>query len=293
MRVERVSYVPVTFSPVSQTTIVLGGLAVLDTSFKLMPQVCADHGIRKRFVCGMLLLGLSLWWLARQMGRSLNAVTAELERSNAEGSDANIVMPQLPRELERLKLGINALLDRLRAASEARRQRAAEDDAQQQREPVEDLPHPEDLPVNSLIGTSPAMLALCDNVRKASQVMADVLVVDETGTGKELVSEAIHRLSARASGPFITINCGALDENLLMDTLFGHVKGAFTEARPAQGSFSDGAVGTFMLDERWACMHAKVHEHPGRSPQGGSGRWAAMKTCHSTRASLQRPTLPF
>ena len=94
------------------------------------------------------------------------------------------------------------------------------------------------------------MLALCDNVRKASQVIADVLVVGETGTGKELVSEAIHRLSARSSGPFITINCGALDENLLMDTLFGHVKGAFTEARaPRKGAFLTAQGGTLMLDE--------------------------------------------
>ena len=113
-----------------------------------------------------------------------------------------------------------------------------------------DLPHPEDLPVNGLIGTSSAMLTLCDNVRKASQVMADVLVVGETGTGKELVSEAIHRLSARGTGPFITINCGALDENLLMDTLFGHVKGAFTEARaPRKGAFLTAQGGTLMLDE--------------------------------------------
>ena len=191
MRVERVSYVPVTFSPASQETIILGGLAVLDTSFTTTRTGVQLMGIYVgAFVGGMLLLGLSLWWLARQTGRSLNAVTAELERCNAEGDDKNIDMPQLPRELERLKAGINTLLERLRFAAEARRLRAAEDDAQQQREPVEDLPHPEDLPVNSLIGTSPTMLALCDNVRKASQVMADVLVVGETGTGKELVSEA-------------------------------------------------------------------------------------------------------
>ena len=251
MRVERVSYVPVTFSPASQETIILGGLAVLDTSFTTTRTGVQLMGIYVgAFVGGMLLLGLSLWWLARQTGRSLNAVTAELERCNADGDDNNIDMPQLPRELERLKAGIITLLERLRLAAEARRLRAAEDDAQQQREPVEDLPHPEDLPVNSLIGTSPAMLALCDNVRKASQVMADVLVVGETGTGKELVSEAIHRLSARASGPFITINCGALDENLLMDTLFGHVKGAFTEARaPRKGAFLTAQGGTLMLDE--------------------------------------------
>ena len=252
MRVERVSYVPVSFSPISQEdSIVLGGLAVLDTSFTTTRTGVQLMGIYiGAFVGGMLLLGLSLWWLARQTSRSVNAITEELEHRNTIGEDGNLDLPQLPRELERLKVGINALLERLRHAAEARRLRAAEDNALAQREPVPDLPHPEDLPVNGLIGTSPAMLALCDNVRKASQVMADVLVVGETGTGKELVSEAIHRLSARGTGPFITINCGALDENLLMDTLFGHVKGAFTEARaPRKGAFLTAQGGTLMLDE--------------------------------------------
>ena len=94
------------------------------------------------------------------------------------------------------------------------------------------------------------MLLLYENVRKAAQVMADVLVVGETGTGKELVSEAIHKLSPRGAGPFITINCGALDESLLMDTLFGHVKGAYTEARASRkGAFLTAQGGTLMLDE--------------------------------------------
>ena len=252
MRVERVSYVPVFFSPISQAdSVVLGGLAVLDTSFTTTRTGVQLMGIYiGAFAGGMLLLGLSLWWLARQTSRSLNAITDELELRNAAGEDSYLELPPLPRELERIKGGINTLLDRLRHAAEARRQRAAEDDAMEQREPVPDLPHPEDLPVNGLIGTSATMLALCDNVRKASQVMADVLVVGETGTGKELVSEAIHRLSARSAGPFITINCGALDENLLMDTLFGHVKGAFTEARaPRKGAFLTAQGGTLMLDE--------------------------------------------
>lgn len=252
MRVERVSYAPITFRPMAEgEQEILGGLAVLDTSFTSTRTGLQLMGIySSAFAGGLLLLGLSLWWLARQTSRSLNAIADELEHRNAAGEDGNLELPQLPRELERLKGGINALLDRLRHAAEARRQRAAEDDALAQREPVPDLPHPEDLPVNGLIGTSPTMLTLCDNVRKASQVMADVLVVGETGTGKELVSEAIHRLSSRSTGPFITINCGALDENLLMDTLFGHVKGAFTEARaPRKGAFLTAQGGTLMLDE--------------------------------------------
>ena len=252
LRVERVSYVPVSFHPVTQgAPVVIGGLAVLDTSFTTTRTGMQLMGIYAcSFSGGLLLLSLSLWWLARQAGKSLNAVTDELERRNAQGDTEDLDMPQLPRELERVKCGINILLGRLRLATTQRRLQEEAEDAMQRREPLTDLPHPEDLPASGLVGSSPAMMTLYDNVRKAAQVMADVLVVGETGTGKELVSEAIHRLSARGSGPFITINCGALDENLLMDTLFGHVKGAFTEARaPRKGAFLTAQGGTLMLDE--------------------------------------------
>ena len=252
MRVERVSYVPVSFNPGSGgEPVVLGGLAVLDTSFtttRTGMQIMGIYAIS--FMGGMVLLGLSLWWLARQMGKSLNVISGELRTRNIHDNDEDIALPRLPLEMERMKTSINVLLKRLRQAKEERRSHEALQDAQWQREPAPDLPHPEDLPASGLVGTSPAMQTLYDQVRKASQVLADVLVVGETGTGKELVSEAIHRLSARASGPFITINCGALDENLLMDTLFGHVKGAFTEARqPRKGAFLAAEGGTLMLDE--------------------------------------------
>jgi DNA-binding NtrC family response regulator len=78
----------------------------------------------------------------------------------------------------------------------------------------------------------------------------DVLIIGETGTGKQLAAEAIHRLSARCEKPFISINCGALDENLLLDTLFGHVRGAFTEAKTERkGAFLEADQGTLFLDE--------------------------------------------
>ena len=88
------------------------------------------------------------------------------------------------------------------------------------------------------------------DLAKAAQVEADVLITGETGTGKQLVAEAIHRHSRRAGQPFICINCGALDENLLLDTLFGHVKGAFTEARSdRKGAFLEAEGGLLFLDE--------------------------------------------
>jgi len=81
-------------------------------------------------------------------------------------------------------------------------------------------------------------------------VGVDVLIIGETGTGKQLAAEAVHRLSARSEKPFISINCGALDENLLLDTLFGHVRGAFTEAKSdRKGAFLEADQGTLFLDE--------------------------------------------
>ena len=252
MRVERVSYVPVSFKPgAGGEPVVLGGLAVLDTSFTTTRTGMQVMGIYTvSFLGGMILLALSLWWLAHQMGKSLNMLGRALHKRNITGGSDDLDLPPMPKELEGVKFDINTLLGRLRQAKIQRRSHEALQDAQWQREPVPDLPHPEDLPASGLVGTSSAMQTLCDQVRKASQVLADVLIIGETGTGKELVSEAIHRLSSRSSGPFITINCGALDENLLMDTLFGHVKGAFTEARQARkGAFLAAEGGTLMLDE--------------------------------------------
>lgn len=77
-----------------------------------------------------------------------------------------------------------------------------------------------------------------------------MLIWGETGTGKELVAEAVHNCSTRKGGPLISINCGALDENLLLDVLFGHAKGAFTEAKSERkGAFLTAEGGTLHLDE--------------------------------------------
>lgn len=252
MRVESVSYAPVTFMPNPEgPRVVVGGLAMLDSSF-----TSTHAGIQLLsiytlcFLGGLLLLGLSLWWLARNMGRSLNLLSGELRSRNEDDSAEPLNLPPLPLELEAIKQNVDTLLNRLRRARADQRSQAAAQTALWQREAVEDLPDPADLPTRGLVGASLPMQALYGQIQKASQVLADVLIVGETGTGKELVSESIHRLSARADGPFITINCGALDEALLMDTLFGHVKGAFTEAKQARkGAFLAAEGGTLMLDE--------------------------------------------
>lgn len=250
--VEGVSFAPVTFTanPDSPHTIV-GGLAVLDTSFTATRtgiQIIGIYGIC--LLAGICLLSLGLAWLARGTTKRLRRLSNEVNMRIDSHSSNPLVLPPMPRELEQLKDAINALLHRLRRSEEEQLNQQLMQDARWAREPAENMPELDDIPENGLVGTSAAMQDLRANFLKAAPTMADVLVIGETGTGKELVSAAIHQASPRANGPFITINCGALDENLLMDTLFGHVKGAFTEARqPRKGAFLTAEGGTLMLDE--------------------------------------------
>lgn len=250
--VEGVSFAPVTFAanPDSPRTI-MGGLAVLDTSFTATRTGIQIIGIYSIcLLAGICLLGLGLAWLARSTTKRLRRLSNEVNMRIDSHSSNPLVLPPMPRELEQLKDAINALLHRLRRSEEEQLNQQLMQDARWAREPAENMPDLDDIPENGLVGTSAAMQDLRANILKAAPTMADVLVIGETGTGKELVSAAIHQASPRANGPFITINCGALDENLLMDTLFGHVKGAFTEARqPRKGAFLTAEGGTLMLDE--------------------------------------------
>ncbi len=101
-----------------------------------------------------------------------------------------------------------------------------------------------------ILGFGHRLDSLREEINKAAKVEVDVLIVGETGTGKQLIAEAVHSRGTRASNPLISINCGELDENLLMDTLFGHVKGAFTEAKTdRKGAFLEAQGGTLFLDE--------------------------------------------
>jgi two-component system, NtrC family, response regulator AtoC len=103
---------------------------------------------------------------------------------------------------------------------------------------------------HGLVGASAAMAALGDLLARVAPSPATVLVTGETGTGKELVAEALHRLSPRRDGPLVRIHCGAIPEGLLESDLFGHERGAFTgaeRAKPGRFELADG--GTLFLDE--------------------------------------------
>jgi two-component system response regulator PilR (NtrC family) len=102
----------------------------------------------------------------------------------------------------------------------------------------------------NIIGQSPKMVVLYDLLEKVSPTKTNILITGESGTGKELVAKAIHYNSPRKEKPFVTLNCGAIPESLIESELFGHMKGAFTDAiATKKGLFEVADEGTIFLDE--------------------------------------------
>ena len=102
----------------------------------------------------------------------------------------------------------------------------------------------------NIISKNEEMQKIFDVIKKVSHYKSTVLITGESGTGKELVARALHYNSGRSQHPFIAVNCGAIPENLLESELFGHAKGAFTDAiRTKKGLFEEADAGTLFLDE--------------------------------------------
>ena len=136
-----------------------------------------------------------------------------------------------PLQIERTILAIRNAL----------RQRQLEAENQRLREQLDDY---------AMIGASVSMRALRQQIAVAAPTGGRILIYGESGTGKELVARAIHRESARASMPFVELNCAAIPEELIESELFGHTKGAFTGATQAKrGKFEQADGGTLLLDE--------------------------------------------
>jgi DNA-binding NtrC family response regulator len=105
-------------------------------------------------------------------------------------------------------------------------------------------------PESMIVGSHPAIVEVYKAVARVAPLRVPVLIVGETGTGKELVARALHRFGASPTGPFVAVNCGAIPDTLLESELFGHRKGAFTDARhDRRGALAQGAGGTVFLDE--------------------------------------------
>ena len=102
---------------------------------------------------------------------------------------------------------------------------------------------------DEIIGQSPVFREVIENARRASRTSSSVLIIGETGTGKELFAQSIHNASSRSNGPFIAQNCAALPETLIEGILFGTKRGAFTGAIEQPGLFELANKGTLLLDE--------------------------------------------
>jgi two-component system response regulator AtoC len=140
-----------------------------------------------------------------------------------------------PFEMDDIALTIERALKHRALREEVKRLRRAVTDSQK---------------FDDILGSSDAMKKMYDLVARVAETETTVLVSGESGTGKELVAKALHQRSARRDGPFVAINCAAMPESLLESELFGHVKGAFTDARFARpGLFIKASKGTLFLDE--------------------------------------------
>jgi len=134
------------------------------------------------------------------------------------------------------------LLMRVRSASERRQLARQVDLLQRQVDPAGST--------QALIGASPQMQRVRDLITRAGSASGTVLITGETGTGKELVARAIHGASPRRANGFVALNCAALTESLLENELFGHARGAFTDARASRpGLIEHASAGTLFLDE--------------------------------------------
>jgi DNA-binding NtrC family response regulator len=146
----------------------------------------------------------------------------------------------------------------------------------------------------NLLGESPAFQRMVAQIERFARCDAAVLIDGETGTGKELAARAIHYLSPRADGPFIPINCGSLPDALIGSELFGHSRGAFTDAREArQGLIAQAEGGTLFLDElETLSARAQVallrflQDHEYRPLGAGRAHTADVRVIGATNADL-------
>jgi DNA-binding NtrC family response regulator len=252
-------YAPVRFVVAQyREPIIIGGVAFADRS-----RLTLWAGYRQIDVVFVITLGTTLLiaLLIVGLGRTITKPILELAKAvnfiQESGTLEEIRLADRDQETSFLKRAINNMIRTLRAQMEEIRVKDEKLQAESQREKARLEEEVNTLrqrlqsqEIGEIVGVGPVVEIWKADILKAASVDVDVVITGETGTGKQLTAEAIHRHSKRASKAFISINCGALDENLLLDSLFGHVKGAFTEAKSdRKGAFLTAHGGTLFLDE--------------------------------------------
>ncbi len=245
-------YAPVRFFPDGKEPgQVIGGVAFWDTSLLTMAASFQQFDVLFIITFGtIILIAVLIFFLSRAITRPILRLASEVSDMQKEGRLHPLTLPAGDQETLALRDSINTMISSLLLQGRELRARDELLESDRLRQRVVFDEGPGEGAGMGIVGNGPAIGNLAALIRKAASVDADVLVVGETGTGKELTAEAIHRESTRAGGPFVSINCGALDENLLLDALFGHVKGAFSEARTdRKGAFLAADGGSLHLDE--------------------------------------------
>ncbi|MBU4244385.1 MAG: sigma 54-interacting transcriptional regulator [Pseudodesulfovibrio sp.] len=233
---------------------VVGGIAFVDRS--QLTLVAGYRHLDVMFIITITTIGI-MTLLVYLLSRYITLPIFQLARAVRDMDltrPEEVELPAAGFETNNLKAAVNSLVARLRDQMEqtwrkdqelllvSMQERASIDESHTDGGAISPLPE--------IIGSGVKIAQMKSDILKAARVDVDVLVVGETGTGKQLAAEAIHNHSARSGRPFISINCGALDENLLLDTLFGHTKGAYTEAKgERKGAFLEADGGTLFLDE--------------------------------------------
>lgn len=202
----------------------------------------------------VLALTVAIIFVARGTTLGLMELAYSVKNLNEKGEWEELHLHETGYEAEMLKESINSMIRTIQAQFEEIKSKDLKIESVSLKEPVElsmdRLSAVADEEFPEFVGAGPFMQQMKRDITRASQVEVDVLIEGETGTGKQLAAEAVHRLSNRSDKPFMSINCGELDENLLLDSLFGHVKGAFTDGKSdRRGAFLEADGGTLFLDE--------------------------------------------
>ena len=236
---------------------VIGGVAFVETS------PIPGQALGSVFTYGLLALvvlsaalGMLCVWLHRNMGRPLFLLAQDIKAMAGSSDFAAIEQTPFFEEHQRLIVAANGIISRAMNMQTTLARMEGEVNHVRAHLPA-NLAESSSISSTAqftaefgIVGSSEAICEVREEVKRAAKAGTDVLVWGETGTGKELVAEAIHSFSSRNAGPLISINCGALDESLLLDVLFGHTKGAFTEAKTERkGAFLTAEGGTLHLDE--------------------------------------------